>query len=194
MRIIAGRWRARTIRSPRGRETRPTTDRVREAIFSILGDLGGLRVADLFAGSGALGIEALSRGAASTCFVDCAAASAACIRSNLEQLGITDGISVVRSTVERSRTRLLDAGPYDLVLCDPPWQRLDTLLGALGSVLAPPLLQPRARVVIEHPARRQVVLEPQSSFPLEDRRAWGDTGASFFRHSGALGDTAPGTA
>ena len=75
MRIIAGRWRARTIHSPRGRGTRPTTDRVREAMFSILGDLTGLRVADLFAGSGALGIEALSRGAASACFVDCAAAS-----------------------------------------------------------------------------------------------------------------------
>jgi 16S rRNA (guanine966-N2)-methyltransferase len=160
---------------------------VREALFSILGDLAGLRVADLFAGSGALGIEALSRGAASVCFVDSAAASVGCIQSNLRQLGVTDGASVVRGTVERSRARLLDAGPYDLVLCDPPWQRLGPLLDAISRVVAPPLLRQGGRVVIEHPARSQVLLEPQSSFPLVDRRAWGDTGAAFFLYSGAPG-------
>jgi len=192
MRVIAGRWRTRTIRSPRGTDTRPTTDRVREAMFSILGDLTGLRVADLCAGSGALGIEALSRGASSVCFVDTSTAALACIRSNLEALGIGNGVTVVRSTVARSRARLLDAGPYDLVLCDPPWQRLDAVLGALGSVLRPPLLRSRARVVIEHPARRDVGLEPKSAFLLEDQRAWGDTGASFFRHSGAADDNPAG--
>lgn len=194
MRIIAGRWRARTIRSPRGTATRPTTDRVREAMFSILGDFSGLRVVDLCAGSGALGIEALSRGASSVCFVDCAAAAVACIRSNLELLGVTDEVFVVRSTVERSRTRLLDTGPYDVVLCDPPWRRLETVLRTVSTVLDRPLLRPGARVVIEHPARNQVILQPESTFPLVDRRTWGDTGASFFGHSDPLVDAPSGTA
>ena len=88
MRVIAGRYGGRELTAPRGRATRPTSDRVREALFSILGDVGDARVLDLFAGSGALAIEALSRGAAEATLVDSSAAAIATIRRNLERLGI----------------------------------------------------------------------------------------------------------
>ena len=88
MRVIAGEHRGRTMLAPRGRETRPTSDRVREAVFSILGGVDGLRVLDLFAGSGALAIEALSRGAAEATLVDSSAAAIAAARRNLEALGL----------------------------------------------------------------------------------------------------------
>ena len=95
MRVIAGRHRGRRLRAPRGAATRPTSDRVREAIFSIVGDCSDLRVLDLFAGSGAMGIEALSRGAQSATFVDSAPEAAACIRSNLAALDLTAAARVV---------------------------------------------------------------------------------------------------
>ncbi len=88
MRVIAGRYGGRELVAPRGRATRPTSDRVREALFSILADVGGARVLDLFAGSGALAIEALSRGAAQATLVDSGAGAVAAIKGNLEALGI----------------------------------------------------------------------------------------------------------
>ena len=87
MRVVAGEFGGRRLQAPRGRATRPTADRVREALFSMLGDVGGARVLDLYAGSGALGIEALSRGAASAVFVDSEARAAEAIRRNLDTLG-----------------------------------------------------------------------------------------------------------
>jgi 16S rRNA (guanine966-N2)-methyltransferase len=119
MRIIAGKWRGRTIEAPRGLETRPTTDRVRETLFSMLasrlGTFEGLRVADLFAGSGALGLEALSRGAALATFVETDPDAAAVIRRNAEQLGVS--IEVLTS----SALALPQSGPFDLIFADPPY-------------------------------------------------------------------------
>src|SRR3954467_11479649 len=88
MRVVAGAYKGRRLHAPRGRRTRPTADRVREALFSVLGDVSGLRVLDLFAGSGALGIEALSRGAASAGFVERAPAAVKALAGNLASLGI----------------------------------------------------------------------------------------------------------
>ena len=121
MRIIAGEWRGRPIEVPPGRTTRPTSDRARETLFSMLasrlGSFDGLRVADLYAGSGALGLEALSRGAASATFVESDAAAAAAIRRNAEKLGAAGRIRVIIG----SALSLPRSGPFDLIFADPPY-------------------------------------------------------------------------
>ena len=121
MRIIAGEWRGRKLDAPAGLATRPTTDRVRETLFSMLvsrvGSFDGLRIADLFAGSGALGFEALSRGAASATFVDQDPAALDAIRANAARLGVTDRVRVTPG----SALALPKAEPFDLIFSDPPY-------------------------------------------------------------------------
>ena len=117
MRIVAGEYGGRRLHAPRGTRTRPTADRVREALFSMLGDVSGARVLDLYAGSGALGIEALSRGAASAVFVERDARAAATITRNLDALGAD---AEVRRQ-DALRFLASGAGPFDLVFCDPPY-------------------------------------------------------------------------
>src|SRR4051794_18013369 len=121
MRIIAGEWRGRTIEAPPGPATRPTADRARETLFSMLasrlGTFEDLRVADLFAGSGALGLEALSRGAASATFVENDSKAAAVIRRNAEQLAVTDRVHILTG----SALRLPRTEPFDLIFADPPY-------------------------------------------------------------------------
>jgi 16S rRNA (guanine966-N2)-methyltransferase len=121
MRIIAGEWRGRTIEAPPGQATRPTGDRVRETLFSMLvsrlGSFTDLRIADLFAGSGALGLEALSRGAASATFVESDPQAAAAIRRNVEKLGAADRVRILGG----SALSLPAAGEFDLVFADPPY-------------------------------------------------------------------------
>jgi 16S rRNA (guanine966-N2)-methyltransferase len=121
MRIIAGEWRGRTIEAPPGMGTRPTADRVRETLFSMLasrlGSFEDLRVADLFAGSGALGFEALSRGAGSVTFVENDSKAAAIIRRNAEKLGATDRTRILAS----SALALPRSDPFDLLLADAPY-------------------------------------------------------------------------
>jgi len=121
MRIIAGQWRGRPLDAPPGQGTRPTADRVRETLFSMLtsrlGSFEGLRVADLFAGSGALGLEALSRGAAFAAFVEKDSAAAAAIRRNAERLGASDRIRVLGG----SALALPASEPFDLMFADPPY-------------------------------------------------------------------------
>ena len=121
MRIIAGEWRGRPIESPPGRATRPTADRVRETLFSMLasrlGDFEDLQVADLFAGSGALGLEALSRGAAGATFVETDAQAAAAIRRNAEKLGAGERVRVIPG----SALALPRSERFDLIFADPPY-------------------------------------------------------------------------
>jgi 16S rRNA (guanine966-N2)-methyltransferase len=121
MRIIAGEWRGRAIEAPPGSATRPTADRVRETLFSMLasrlGTFEDLRVADLFAGSGALGLEALSRGAATATFVESEAKAAALIRRNAEKLKAQDRVRIVNG----SALALPRSEPFDLVFADPPY-------------------------------------------------------------------------
>lgn len=175
MRVIAGALRGRPLRAPRGTRTRPTADRVRQALFSILGDVQGARVVDLYAGSGALGIEALSRGAAHAVFVESSRAALDTIRDNLRTLGLERQASVLPLRVERAAQGLEQRGPYDLVLCDPPWPELDRALLALGRVLRPALLAPGARVVLEHPAQRPVELPTSLGLECSTTRRWGDS-------------------
>ena len=121
MRIIAGTWRGRPIEAPPGHATRPTADRVRETLFSMLasriGSFEDLRVADLFAGSGALGFEALSRGAASATFVENDAKASAAIRRNAEKLGASDRVHILGG----SALALRHSDPFDLIFADPPY-------------------------------------------------------------------------
>jgi 16S rRNA (guanine966-N2)-methyltransferase len=136
MRVVAGTARGRRLEAPPGDGTRPTADRVREATFNALGSLGVLEgsVLDLFAGSGALGIEALSRGASTATFVDTDGRALATVRANLAATGLDDRATVVRSDALRFLARR--PGPFDLVLLDPPYSFADEewarLLGALG--------------------------------------------------------------
>jgi 16S rRNA (guanine966-N2)-methyltransferase len=173
MRIIAGALRGRRLVAPGVHSTRPTADRTRQAIFNVLEHaawarpIEGARVADVFAGSGALGLEALSRGAASCLFVESARPAGDAIARNLEELGCEDRARLVRTDARRGLPP--DAGPFDLVFLDPPYGKgLD--LAALAA--APPgWLASDALVVIERGAA-----EPEPQPPgLEriDDRAWG---------------------
>jgi 16S rRNA (guanine(966)-N(2))-methyltransferase RsmD len=170
MRIVSGAWGGRRLQAPPGDATRPTSDRVREALFSILGArVAGARVLDLFAGSGALGLEALSRGAATATFVDSAPAAVRAVRANLEALGAE--AEVRRQDAVRFLGGARDAAcPYDLVFLDPPY-RLATRLGAELSERLPPVLASGATVVTESDRRRPLDLD----LPLSDERRYGDT-------------------
>ncbi len=169
MRVIAGTYGGRTLDAPRGRATRPTSDRVREAVFSILGEVDGAEVLDLYAGSGALGIEALSRGAARVTFVDSAPASRRVIEHNLQRLQIT--AEVVRDDALRFCQRARRGSrQYDLVFLDPPY-RHDSALGRELSTAVGLLLAVGARVVAESDRRWPLDL----ALPLLDERRYGDT-------------------
>ena len=171
MRVVAGLHGGRRLEAPPGEETRPTSDRVREALFSILGArVEGARVLDLFAGSGALGIEALSRGAAEATFVDRSPAAIRVVRANLAALGLE--AEVVRADARAAvRTARAAARQYDLLFLDPPYR----LAGRLAPVLAEAvegLLAPGGSVVTESDRRAPLPLE---TVPLIDERRYGDT-------------------
>jgi 16S rRNA (guanine966-N2)-methyltransferase len=169
VRVIAGTHGGRELVAPKGLATRPTSDRVREALFSILGDVGGTRVLDLFAGSGALAIEALSRGAAHATLVDTSPAALTAIRRNLEALGIEAVVS------RQAAQRFLGGAraqrrQYDLVFLDPPYRHASSLSTELTGALVP-VLAPQARVVAESDRRHPLEL----GLDLLDERRYGDT-------------------
>jgi 16S rRNA (guanine966-N2)-methyltransferase len=169
MRVIAGTHGGRELTAPKGRATRPTSDRVREALFSILGDVSDLMVLDLFAGSGALGIEALSRGAAQATLVDSGRAAVTAMRRNLEVLGL-DAEVVAQPAARFLGAALRDGRQYDLVFLDPPYRHASTLGRELSSALMP-ILAVNARVVAESDRRSPLGLE----LTLLDERRYGDT-------------------
>ena len=172
MRVVAGAYGGRRIEAPRGKATRPTSDRVREALFSILGDVGGARVLDLFAGSGALGIEALSRGAAQAAFVDSDAHAIAAIHRNLDAIGVEapvyrrDAFAWLRDA----------ADTFDLVFADPPYSSAGRTAGRLSELL-PPLLTENSLTVTESDKRDPLLL----ALPLVDERTYGDTRIAIHR-------------
>jgi 16S rRNA (guanine966-N2)-methyltransferase len=173
MRIVAGTLGGRRIAAPPGNDTRPTSDRVREALFSALGPIDGARVLDLFAGSGALALEAISRGAAHAVLVEKDARAAAVIERNLEALEIDAGRAALRrrDALQALRDAREAGESYDLVFLDPPY-RLATGLGPeLADSLAP-VLAPGARVIGESDRRMPLDL-PGLSTTFE--RRYGDT-------------------
>lgn len=171
MRVIAGLYGGRRLIVPPGVETRPTADRVREALFSMLAsDLPGARVLDLFAGSGAMGLEALSRGAQEVTFVDTAPGALKAIDANLAALGASAEV-LRRDALEFLRTASSAGRQYDLVFLDPPYR----LAGSLGPPLAaalPAVLAPGARVIAESDRHTPLDLHPLA---LDDERRYGKT-------------------
>jgi 16S rRNA (guanine966-N2)-methyltransferase len=173
MRVVAGRLGGRRIEPPRGRDTRPTSERVREALFSILGPaVEGACVLDLYAGSGALGIEALSRGAASATFVDSAPRAVAAVRRNLESLGLEAAVErvSVASYLKRASAR------FDLVFLDPPYSSASREAKELSNRLAA-VLSTDYVIVTESDKRAPLELD----FPLADERVYGDTRIAIHR-------------
>jgi 16S rRNA (guanine966-N2)-methyltransferase len=182
MRIVAGKFRGKALLSPSDDSIRPTSDRAREAVFSILGSrlsphFDGMKVLDLFAGTGALGLEALSRGASSAVFVDTGAEARGLIRDHIEAFGIAGIAKLLR----RDATALGPAGtmgPVDLVFLDPPYgQGLGEK--ALTSLLAGNWLAPDATLVLEEST--DVVLDLPPGFVLDDRREYGAAAVHFIR-------------
>jgi 16S rRNA (guanine966-N2)-methyltransferase len=175
VRIIAGSRKGHRIDAPRGEGTRPTGDRLREALFDILGPLEGAAVLDLFAGSGALGLEALSRGAGRCVFVESAPAAARVIQSNLLKLGLTGAVVDKRDALAFLREARTRRTAYDLVLCDPPygdWARHEADL----AELLPAVLSDDGVVVVETAAR----IEPVLPLDLTTTRRYGSARISIF--------------
>jgi 16S rRNA (guanine966-N2)-methyltransferase len=173
MRVVAGLYRGRRLTAPRGTSVRPTSDRVREALFSILGNIEGARVLDLYAGSGALAIEALSRGAASATLVENDRDALAAIRANLEPLADAEA-EVVRGDALTWLRGI--RGPYDLVFLDPPYSSAGKLAEPLSQAL-PAALSSNALIVSESDKRDPLTL----AFPLEDERTYGNTRIAIHR-------------
>jgi 16S rRNA (guanine966-N2)-methyltransferase len=163
VRVVAGSFKGRTLHAPKGNSIRPTSDKVRGAIFNVLGDVEGLRVLDLFAGTGALGIEALSRGAADAVFVE---TEPAAVERNVAAVGVD-----VRVDRRDALLFLAQAGDrYDLVFLDPPYSSAPSL-GARLTQLLPAVLSKNARIVTESDKRAPLDL----GFPLEFERDYGHT-------------------
>ena len=175
MRIVAGSRKGHHIAAPKGAATRPTGDRVREAVFSIIGPVEGAAVLDLFAGSGALGLEALSRGAASCVFVERDRDAAGVIRANLEKLRLTGAVVANRDVAAALRDDRVRGRRYDLVLVDPPYEEWDRHAGALAEHL-PALLEDDALVVVETSDR----VEPELPLDLVTTRRYGSARITVF--------------
>jgi 16S rRNA (guanine(966)-N(2))-methyltransferase RsmD len=183
MRIIAGQFRSRTLQAPSGMATRPSSDRLRETLFNVLSPrIQDAAFLDLYAGSGAVGIEALSRGAARVAFVERAPAALRALRGNLDKLGITGGFRIDSSSVAAAMKHLSKENQrFDLVFLDPPWDAVTEYAATLGSLgsSACGLLTDGALVIAEH--RRKERLEERYG-ALERSRLLeqGDAALSFF--------------
>jgi len=178
MRVVGGDFRGRTLRSVPGRSTRPTADRVRQRLFDLLGQrCDGLRVLDLYAGTGALSLEALSRGAAHATLVEQEAKAAQVIQRNAAELGCADRCTLVRDGVARALPQI--EGPFDLVFSDPPYalQAAQETLDALARL---GLVAPQGRVVLERDRREPGPAAPEG-FELAGERRYGDTAVLIAR-------------
>jgi 16S rRNA (guanine966-N2)-methyltransferase len=176
VRIIAGSRKGHRIAAPRGDNTRPTGDRVREALFNMLGPLEGADVVDLFAGSGALGLEALSRGASRCIFVESGHAAARVIQANLLKLGLTGAIVQKRDALAFLREEATRGVRHDLVLCDPPYGEWDMLQGDLAELL-PAVLAADGMLAVETDVR----VEPRLPLDLVTTRRYGSARITLFR-------------
>ncbi len=185
MRIVAGAHKGRTLVAPKGRATRPTADRTREAVFNVLAhadwapDLAGARVLDLFAGSGALGLEALSRGAAFALFVDSDPAARGAIRANAEALGVMGITRIHRRDAALLGEKPAGLGaPFDIAFLDPPYGR-GLAAPALARLAAGGWLAPGAVAVVE--TGRDEPDPAVEGYALADSRAYGEAKAAFLR-------------
>jgi 16S rRNA (guanine966-N2)-methyltransferase len=179
MRIIAGTARGRTLVTPKGRSTRPTQDYVRESLFNIIQrDVPEAVVLDLFAGSGALALESISRGAAKAALADCSRQAIECIRRNAETLGFSDRTTILHGDWRAAADRLSAAGfRFDLVFLDPPYD-LTQYAEITEALHNRALLAQEALIIVEH--QKDVALDLSPSFILRDMRTYGDTVIHLF--------------
>ena len=179
MRIIAGSRKGARIFAPKGRETRPTGDRVREAAFNLLGPGGaeGATVLDLFAGSGAMGLEALSRGAARATFVENDREACRTINRNLDKLGLEGATVLCQDALTALRADARAGTRYDLVLVDPPYRRFSSLQNALIEHL-PNILAPDGLLLVETAAAEK----PELPLALRTSRRYGSARVTLFEH------------
>jgi 16S rRNA (guanine966-N2)-methyltransferase len=183
MRVIGGTARGRRLLAPRGLDTRPTSDKVKEALFSILagmtGPLDGSSVLDVFAGTGSLGIEAMSRGACKAVFIDAGREAVTVLAKNLQTTGFADRSTILSQNFRAAFTRLESAGRnFRIVFLDPPYGK-GLLEKSLEQLSESTMLDEGAVVVAEHSSREEI----RSAFgPLRqcDRRVYGDTALTFF--------------
>ncbi len=181
MRIIAGSARGRPLKGPKGADPiRPTADRVRETIFNLLGQwMDGLAVLDLYAGTGALGLEAVSRGARQAVLVDQHREAVALCRANTEALGFGDRVEVVATPVDRALARLGREGrAFDLVFADPPYAAR-AVPAILEQVDRLGLLAPGGRLCVEHDKREEAA-DSSGGLARDDQRTFGDTRVSLY--------------
>ncbi|MEO1043083.1 MAG: 16S rRNA (guanine(966)-N(2))-methyltransferase RsmD [Pseudomonadota bacterium] len=184
MRIVGGAFSGRKIAAPAGRATRPTTDRTRESLFNILThrdgfSFDGARVIDLFAGSGALGFEAMSRGASFCLFVETDAAARGVIRDNVEALGLFGNTRIHRRPADSLGTKPAGVGPrFDLAFLDPPYGK-GLLTPSLAILMSGEWLSPGALLVAEH--QKDDRFELPDGMEHDDTRQFGDTEVSFLR-------------
>jgi 16S rRNA (guanine966-N2)-methyltransferase len=192
MRVIAGTYRSRILKSLKGLALRPTSDRLRETLFNVLGpNVSGARFLDLFAGTGAIGIEALSRGATEVVFIENHPPAAVLIRRNLDSLGVRSGVTVLAVDalrgLEMLTSRLKGAGAgFDYIFLDPPYAAAEDYVRVLEFLGSADLLAPGGVVVAEH--RRNFDL-PEEAGALRRVRILrqGDAGLSFYRRRGESG-------
>jgi 16S rRNA (guanine966-N2)-methyltransferase len=178
VRIVAGTHRGHTIHAPRGRDTRPTSDRVRENAFNLIGPVDDATVLDLFAGSGAMGIEALSRGAERAVFVETDRDAVRTIERNLDKLRLRGATVLQHDAVRALAAEVATGRTYDLVLVDPPYSMYEHLQPKLARYL-PSVLADDGLVVVETDAR----IEPQLPLELRTSRRYGAARISLFEHA-----------
>lgn len=181
MRIIGGEFRSRIISMPKGVDIRPTQDKVREAIFNLLGDISGKEMLELFAGSGAFGIEALSRGAGHVTFVDNNFRCAATIRANIESLGIDMArYDIIRANALRALPALAKKnGRFDIIFLDPPYYQ-DLAKKCLINMDACDILSPIGLVLVEH-FKKDIIQSDLKTLILREERRYGDVVISIYR-------------
>ena len=182
MRIIGGKFKGRKLRSVRGSRTRPTSDRTREAIFNIIAlQVRSARVLDLFAGTGAFGVEALSRGAQSAVFIDISSQSLSVLRENLAAIPLESPTRVIRWDLTRD-LNCLNSIPlaFDLVFIDPPYNK-NLIAPALGHLHTSQSLENGARIIVEH-SHLELVEADLLPFEIVDRRRYGKTLVSFLNY------------
>jgi 16S rRNA (guanine966-N2)-methyltransferase len=180
MRVIAGQFRSRQLKSLKGLALRPTSDRLRETVFNVLAPLiVGSRFLDVFAGTGAIGIEALSRGAAEAVFIESHMPAAALIKQNLASLGIRAGVSVLAMDAVRALDKLAakPGGKFDLAYIDPPYSDAAQYALVLEAVAKSPLFHPESRIAVEH--RRSFELPAVAGLTTVRRLEQGDAALTF---------------
>jgi len=181
MRVITGLAKGRRLLTPKSSKIRPALDQVKEAIFNILFDVTGLRVLDLFAGTGSMGIEALSRGAAFAIFIDDYVQAIELIKKNLERCGLSDRANVFKSRVGPAIRRLERKGrSFDIIFVDPPYLK-NLVNPTLEKLTTSALVSPSSIIIVEHHPKEPI--KPIDGLALTDTRHYGQTDVSFLRRN-----------